>query len=59
MYAELLNFQPLAMPADLLARYGSLMMPDIHWIFAVLSVTVVTFGSYSIYLAVFTYFADV
>ncbi|KAK4671395.1 hypothetical protein QC764_600630 [Podospora pseudoanserina] len=39
--------------------YGSLMIPDIHWIFAALSVTVVTFGSYSIYLAVFTYFADV
>ncbi|KAK0672544.1 putative multidrug efflux system [Cercophora samala] len=42
-----------------MVMYGSVMMPQIHWAFAFTSVVIVTFGSYSIYLAVFTYFADV
>ncbi|KAK4173617.1 putative multidrug efflux system [Triangularia setosa] len=39
--------------------YGAVMVPEIHWLVACISIVVVTFGSYSIYLAVFTYFADV
>ncbi|KAK0744962.1 major facilitator superfamily domain-containing protein [Apiosordaria backusii] len=39
--------------------YGAVMLPEVHWIVACISVVMVTFGSYSVYLAVFTYFADV